>query len=89
VRQRRGGPRAAGGRRYILYSAQVPEVAANSVAARAGLRAGDVILAVDGREVPASSTAVPRVVRAIMCARAPAGAPLGWGSAPLGMAGIG
>ena len=45
---------------------QVPEVAAASVAAQAGLQAGDTILAIDGREVPASSTAVARVVRAIV-----------------------
>lgn len=36
------------------------------MAARAGLQAGDTILAIDGREVPASSTAVARVVRAIV-----------------------
>ena len=44
----------------------MPEVARASVAAQAGLRAGDVITAVDGRDVPASSTAVARVVRAIV-----------------------
>lgn len=36
------------------------------MAAQAGLRAGDVITAIDGRDVPASSTAVARVVRAIV-----------------------
>ncbi|KAK9821093.1 hypothetical protein WJX81_001563 [Elliptochloris bilobata] len=50
----------------FLTGVQVPEVAAASVAERAGLRSGDTILAVDGREVPASSTAVARVVRAIV-----------------------
>lgn len=56
----------AWGKQVRESARQVPEVARASVAAQAGLRAGDVITAIDGRDVPASSTAVARVVRAIV-----------------------
>ncbi len=46
---------------------KVPEVVAGSVAERAGLRVGDVILAVDGQEIPPIMSSIPAVVREIKC----------------------
>ncbi|KAK9808212.1 hypothetical protein WJX73_009389 [Symbiochloris irregularis] len=45
---------------------RVPEVVSTSVAAKAGLRAGDVIMSVGKSEIPAAPSAVARVVNAIM-----------------------
>lgn len=49
---------------------RIPEVSSSAVAARAGLKPGDIILRIAGKDVPASTTAVARVVRAITCAQA-------------------
>ena len=45
---------------------RVPEVTSTSVAAQAGLKSGDVITRIGDKDVPASATAVARVVRAIV-----------------------
>ena len=47
---------------------RVPEVSSTSVAAKAGLKSGDIILRVGEHDVPASSTAVSNVVHAIVYA---------------------
>lgn len=44
---------------------RVPEVISSSVAARSGLKSGDIILKVDDKAVPASAQAVYKVVGAI------------------------
>ena len=49
-----------------LPGVKVPEVISTSVAAQAGLKSGDIITRVGDRDVPASTTAVARVVRAIV-----------------------
>ena len=45
---------------------RIPEVTSTSVAAQAGFKSGDIILKINSKDVPASNTAVSRVVQAIV-----------------------
>lgn len=52
-------------RQLFFPGVVVPEVTAGSAGDRAGLRPGDLLLAVDGRPLPASEGAVASVVTAV------------------------
>ncbi len=46
----------------LLPGVKMPEVTAESVAARAGFRSGDVVTALEGTNIPASTSSVSQVM---------------------------